>query len=161
MTDRQVDVADLVDRMQSASLTLAVAESLTGGLIMARLTEVPGVGDVLRGGAVVYATDTKASELGVDADLLDARGPIDGDVAIEMAKGVRERWQADIGLATTGVAGPDRQDGHEVGEVFVAISGPSGDRVERPEIDSGATRSHIRQATVDAALALLDSVVRR
>lgn len=161
MTDRPPDAGDIVAHLQEASLTLAVAESLTGGLILARLTDVPGVGDVLRGGSVVYATDTKASELGVDAELLAERGPIDGDVAIEMAKGVRQRWQADIGVATTGVAGPDQQDGHEVGEVYVAVSGPSEDWVERPDLAPDASRREIRLATVDAALALLDAALRR
>ena len=167
MTERQIDVVELVDQLRRASLTLAVAESLTGGLVMARLTDVVGVSDVLRGGAVVYATDTKASELGVDIQLLDEHGPVDGEVALAMARGVRERWSADLGLATTGVAGPGPQDGHPAGEFYVAVSSPTGERVVRPDLQAIASgwpeasrRLQVRQAAVDAALGLLDSTVR-
>jgi nicotinamide-nucleotide amidase len=153
--------ADLVATLRERGLTLAVAESLTGGLIMARLTEVPGVSDVLRGGVVTYATDTKASLLGVDADLLTLRGPVDPDVALAMAHGVRALMAADIGLATTGVAGPDTQAGHPVGQVFVAVVGPEGADVEelalQPDLgsaDSERVRTEIRQRAVEQALLL-------
>jgi nicotinamide-nucleotide amidase len=79
---------------------------------------------VLRGGVVAYATDLKAALLGVDADLLAARGAVDPEVAAQMAVGVRRATGADVGLATTGVAGPDPQDGHPPGLVYVAVAGP-------------------------------------
>ena len=105
-TAEGLDVDALVARLRQMGQTLAVAESLTGGMVMAALTEVPGVSDVLRGGSVVYATDTKTSQLGVDDRLLASRGPVDPDVALAMAQGVRERWTADLGLATTGRGRP-------------------------------------------------------
>ncbi|HVQ18891.1 MAG TPA: nicotinamide-nucleotide amidohydrolase family protein, partial [Actinomycetes bacterium] len=101
----------LVAELGERNLTVAVAESVTGGLLMGALTAVPGASDVLRGGVVVYATDTKASQLGVDPDVLETNGPVDAEVATAMARAVRGRWAADIGVATTGVAGPDPQAG--------------------------------------------------
>jgi nicotinamide-nucleotide amidase len=95
----------LIERGQ----TLAVVESLTGGLLAATLVEIAGVSAVFRGGLVVYATDLKASLGGVPPDLLAARGPVDPDVAVAMAEGGRARCGADWALATTGVAGPDPQ----------------------------------------------------
>jgi len=176
--DQQPNVEQLarevVEVCRARGLTVAVAESLTGGLFMATLTEIPGVSDVLRGGAVTYATDTKASELGVDETLLRDRGPVDPDVAVAMARGVRSRWGADVGIATTGVAGPEPQDGHPVGEVYVAMADAAGDQVEKvgpvpglaPDAgvglqstggsaDSEQVRSLVRQATVRAALELV------
>jgi nicotinamide-nucleotide amidase len=113
-----------------AGATVAVAESLTGGMITAALTDPAGASATFRGGAIVYATEAKA-ELGVDADLLAARGPVDGDVAAQLARRVRERYGATHGIATTGVAGPDPVDDHEVGTVFVAVDDADGSRVLR------------------------------
>jgi nicotinamide-nucleotide amidase len=167
VTDREgVDVVDLVARLGQAGKTLAVAESLTGGLVMATLTDVPGVSEVLRGGAVVYATDTKASELGVDAGLLAERGPVDPEVALAMARGVRVLWSADLGLATTGVAGPDPQGGHPVGEVYVAVADASDGQVIScpvPQHGTGQTpdRGQVRSASVQASLGLLRDWIGR
>jgi nicotinamide-nucleotide amidase len=110
---------------------------------------------VLRGGPVVYATDTKAAALDVDPELLAGRGPVDPDVATAMATSVRQRWHADMGLATTGVAGPDPQAGHPVGEVYVAVSDSGGSAVHRLDLAAGQDRSSIRSQTVNAALAAL------
>lgn len=133
--------------------TVAVAESLTGGALGAAITAVPGVSATFRGGVVAYATDVKASLLGVDRALLDRVGPVDPDVARQMAAGVRDRLGATYGLATTGVAGPDPQDGHPVGEVHVAVAGPAG--VTVASLRAGGDRAEIRAATVGRALALL------
>jgi nicotinamide-nucleotide amidase len=165
-TAEEVGADAVVARMRQLGKTIAVAESLTGGMVMAALTEVAGVSDVLRGGSVVYATDTKASQLGVDDRLLAARGPVDPDVALAMAHGVRERWTADLGLATTGVAGPEPQDGHQVGEVYVAVADASDGRVIRcpiPQHGTGdeAGRDHIRHATTQAALSLVEDWIGR
>jgi nicotinamide-nucleotide amidase len=101
-----------------------VAESLTGGMLCSALIDVPGASAVVRGGVVSYATDLKHRLLGVDAGLLAANGPVDPDVATQMAHGVRERLGADWGVATTGVAGPDPQDGIAAGTVYIAVAGP-------------------------------------
>lgn len=133
--------------------TLAVAESLTGGALGAALTDVPGVSATFRGGIVAYATDLKAELVGVDVGLLAQRGPVDAQVAAAMAAGVRARLGATWGLATTGVAGPDPQDGHLPGEVHLAVAGPAGGRADR--LDLPGDRAAVRAAAVRAALALL------
>jgi nicotinamide-nucleotide amidase len=134
--------------------TLAVAESLTGGLLAATIVDVPGASRSFRGGLVVYATDLKASLAGVPGELLDARGPVDPDVAVELARGACRRCGADWGLGTTGVAGPDPQHGVPAGTVYVGLAGPGEvSRVRR--LDLPGDRTAIRRATVDAALRLL------
>src|SRR5882724_12438580 len=97
--------------------TVAAAESLTGGLVAAALTDVPGASNAFRGGIVAYATELKAEVLGVDVTLLKRHGPVYAPVAAAMAEGVRQRLGATIGVAATGVAGPGPQDGHPAGTV--------------------------------------------
>lgn len=144
----------LIAELAPRGLTIAIAESLTGGLLVAELVAVPGASAVVRGGIVAYATELKHRLLGVDAELLEARGPVDPDVARQMAAGVRERLApADIGVATTGVAGPDPQHGHPPGEVWLGLSTESGELVERLDLSGG--REAIRRATVAAALDLV------
>jgi nicotinamide-nucleotide amidase len=131
--------------------TIGVAESLTGGLVTATLVSVPGASKVVRGGVVAYATDLKARLLGVDADLLAERGAVDEAVAAQMAAGVRAATGADVGLATTGVAGPDSQDGQEPGVVFVAVSTPVASEVHRLDLDGDRA-----QVIADAAGGVLE-----
>ncbi|MBM9618986.1 CinA family protein [Streptomyces zhihengii] len=134
--------------------TLAVAESLTGGLVASRLTEVPGASRVFRGSVTAYATALKSELLGVDAGLLAARGAVDPEVAAQMAAGVRRRLGATWGIATTGVAGPAAQDGKPVGTVYVAVSGPSGaGKTAALRLNGG--REDIRKESVRRVLDLL------
>ena len=149
-----VSSADVVARLVELGQTVGCAESLTGGMVVARLVDTPGASAVVRGGVVAYATPLKAALLGVDAALLASRGAVDPEVAQQMAEGARRVLAADWGLATTGVAGPDAQDGMPVGCVFVAVAGPSGSvEVERHDLAGG--RVEIRGGAVDAVLALL------
>ena len=145
--------ARVVARLTADGRTLAVAESLTGGQLAARLVDVPGASAVLRGGVVAYATDLKARLLGVDPDLLADRGPVDPEVAAQMAVGVRARLGADWGLSTTGVAGPDSQAGALPGTVFVGVAGPGGTQVRALRL--AGTRAEVRSGTVAQALHLL------
>lgn len=138
--------------------TLAVAESLTGGLVSATLVDVPGASAVLRGAVVAYATDLKHALLGVDAALLAARGAVDPEVARAMALGVRDRLGAHVGLATTGVAGPDPQDGHAPGTVHVAVALPTGVAVRTLALEGD--RAVVREAAVAAVLGLALSALR-
>ncbi|MBD5788145.1 CinA family protein [Cellulosimicrobium terreum] len=149
----------LLDRLGERGWTLAVAESLTGGLLASTLVEVPGASRVLRGGVVAYATDLKASLLGVDPDLLERRGPVDPDVALAMAGGVRRDLGADVGVSTTGVAGPDPQGGRAPGVVYVAVDAPGARRVV--ELRLTGSRSQVRVSAVEHALALTLEVVSR
>ena len=145
---------DLVARLTARGQTVAVAESLTGGLVAAALTDVAGSSAVVRGGVLAYATDLKAQVLGVDQGLLAGVGAVDPDVAEQMAAGVRSLMGATYGLATTGVAGPDQADGKAVGTVYVAVA-RSGSATVKALCLSG-DRAEIRTQSVLAVLALLD-----
>jgi nicotinamide-nucleotide amidase len=140
-------------RLATLGATVGVAESLTGGLLTAALTETSGASATVRGGLVVYATDLKASLAGVDPALLDARGAVDPDVAVALARGARRRLGATYGLGVTGVAGPEPQDGQPVGTVFAAVAGPLGDIVHSWLL--AGTRAEIRAAAVEKCLGLL------
>lgn len=132
--------------------TLAVAESLTGGLLAAALVDVPGASATFRGSVTAYATELKASVLGVDEGLLAVYGPVHPVVAGQMAEGVRRLLGATYGIATTGVAGPDPQGGQPVGTVHLAVAGPEGTLVSSPRLSGG--RARIRHGAVTAALEL-------
>lgn len=116
---------DLVRTLTSRRETVAFCESLTAGLASATVATVPGASTVLRGGLVTYATELKSTLAGVPEKVLDSHGPVAAVTARHMARGARERCSATWGVALTGVAGPDPQDGHPVGEVHIAVSGPS------------------------------------
>ena len=147
------DVArDVVDALRDEGLTIACAESLTGGLLCAALIDPPGASDVVRGGVVSYAADLKASLLGVDDDHLASCGTIDAGTAAQMANGVRRQCGSDIGVATTGVAGPEPSEGHPAGTVYIAVADESGVDVRRLELRGD--RAAIRAGTVEAALGL-------
>ncbi|WP_310719353.1 CinA family protein [Streptomyces lydicus] len=146
--------AGALELLAGRGQSLAVAESLTGGLVAGALTAVPGASRVLRGSVTAYATDLKRELLGVDGALLAAHGAVDAEVARQMAEGVRRVLGADWGIATTGVAGPEPQDGQPVGTVFVAVCGPGGAGEVR-RLALAGDRDRIRRDTIDAVLALL------
>lgn len=152
----------LVGVLTARGETVAVAESLTGGLVVATLVGVPGASTVVRGGVVAYATPVKATVLGVDADLLASNGAVDPEVARQMASGVRTALAVDgvpatWGISTTGVAGPDPQDGKPVGTVFVGIA--SAERSVATELHLEGDRAAIRSATVSELLARMTTEV--
>jgi nicotinamide-nucleotide amidase len=149
--------AQIVGLLTRRRQTVAVAESLTGGLLGAAITTVPGASSVFRGGVIAYATDVKAALLGVSAALLAERGAVDPDVAGAMAAGVRERLGAAIGAATTGVAGPDAADGKPPGTVHIAVSTAGGTVVQTLALSGG--RDEIRRDTVERSLRLMWSVL--
>ncbi|MEU7138555.1 CinA family protein [Nocardia sp. NPDC046473] len=126
-----VPAADLVHALTAAGQTVATAESLTAGLLSATIAGVPGASAVLRGGLVVYATDLKHSLGGVSDEVLKTEGPVAASTAEQLAVGARTRCGADWGVALTGVAGPDSQDGHAVGTVFLGLAGPGHTEVMR------------------------------
>jgi len=150
--------AGLVALLTARQQSIAVAESLTGGLLAAALTGVPGASAVFRGGVVAYATELKAVLLGVDRGLLDAHGAVSAEVAAAMAEGVRDRLGAAVGAATTGVAGPDPAEGKPPGTVYIAASAGDQTRVRRLALSGG--RAAIRAATVREALGLVHVLVR-
>ena len=150
-------VAELIADLTQRGLTLATAESLTGGGLVARLVDVPGASHVVRGGACTYAVDTKASVLGVSESQLAATGPVDEQVARQMARGARSLFGADIGLSTTGVAGPGPADGFEAGTVHIACAHPTGEELRLLHL--GGDRAAVRAGAIGAALALVRDVL--
>jgi nicotinamide-nucleotide amidase len=155
--DQEV-AAEAVRLVRERGETFATAESLTGGLVAATVVEIPGVSAAFRGGLVVYATDLKHALAGVPEDLLAERGPVDPDVALALAAGARRQCAADWGLATTGVAGPDPQDGVAVGTVFVAVDGPGGGEVRGLRLTGD--RAAVRTESVTRVLRLFSERLR-
>lgn len=157
--------ARLIAELTRRGLRIAVAESLTGGLVVAELTRVPGASLVVSGGIVAYDTQLKRSLLGVSAELLATEGAVHPEVARQMADGVRhalaiEGRSADVGLATTGVAGPTMQDGKSPGTVYLGIA--LADAVESVALELHGDRAEVRDATVHAAVdAVLARLTRR
>ncbi len=148
---------EVVAALVAGARTIATAESLTGGLVCAALTDVPGASAVVRGSVVAYATELKAQVLGVDATLLATGGAVQAEVARQMATGVCRVLGSDVGVSTTGVAGPDPQDGRAVGTVFVAVA--FGGEVTVRELALSGNRSSIRAKTVTQVLELVAGVV--
>ena len=135
-------------------LTLATAESCTGGLAAKRLTDVPGASSVFLGGVVSYTNGVKERALGVPRDILEEYGAVSEPVARAMAEGVRRLTCADFGLSVTGVAGPDRDDrGHDVGTVYIALSAQNETTVQLLHLSGG--RSAIRAAAADEMFRML------
>jgi nicotinamide-nucleotide amidase len=144
---------EILRLLTESGQTVAAAESLTGGLVAAALTDVPGSSKAFRGGVVAYATELKAEILGVDSRMLDKYGPVHAPVAAAMAEGVRLRLGATIGVATTGVAGPESADGFPPGTVHIAVS-LTDDTVVRTMALNG-NRDEVRRLTVERVLGLL------
>ncbi|MFT4774778.1 MAG: nicotinamide-nucleotide amidase [Candidatus Azotimanducaceae bacterium] len=147
-TDEDTMESVVLDLCRQRGLTLAVAESVTGGLVGGRLTDIPGASDVFVGGVVSYATSVKQQLLGV------SDGPVVSESAARvMAAGVRERLGADVGLSLTGVAGPDEQDGQPAGTLFVGMIGPGFEEVRQVRLPG--IREQMRQFSVITALGFL------
>lgn len=159
----QPDTTALLDAIRNRGLRLGVAESLTGGALAAAIVSVPGASDVFNGGVVAYATELKHSLLAVDAELLEEHGPVYPEVALQMADGIRsavavDGMPADVGISTTGIAGPDSPDGQPVGTVHVSVVGPTF-RIVKSFVFVGE-RAEIRQQSVDAAIAAALAALR-
>lgn len=158
MNDKAYELAERALRLLvERSATVGVTESLTGGMLGATLTAVPGSSAAFRGGLVVYATDLKESLAGVPGPLLAAEGPVSAHVAGALAAGARDRLEATYGVGLTGVAGPDAQDGQPVGTVYVAVAGPDSGEVRSVQLPGA--RAEVRAAAVSVGLELLIEVL--
>ena len=149
--------ADVVRLALERGCTIATAESLTAGLVTAALAEVPGCSAVLRGGVVAYATDVKAQVLGVEAGLL--AHVVSGEVAGSLAERACAVLGADLGIGTTGVAGPDPLDGQPPGTVWIAVHDGRRTRTEVRGLSLRGDRAEIRAGTVRACLDLAVEVL--
>ncbi|GAA5223556.1 nicotinamide-nucleotide amidohydrolase family protein [Nesterenkonia rhizosphaerae] len=183
--EASTDPVEIVQRCAHRGLTLATAESLTAGSLAARIADVPGASQALLGGVIAYSNQVKEHVLKVSAELLETRGAVDPIVAASMAQGAAERCGTDIGISTTGVAGPAPHQGKDVGTVYLGIacredavqrlglSLPQGcDRIDQdisqqwlagallldldPSADPDQMRVEIRKASVQGALKLVE-----
>ncbi len=152
-----VDASRALAAARKAHVRVAAAESLTGGLVAAALTAVPGASDVFVGGIVSYDSGIKAGLLGVDEGLLSDQGPVSEDVALAMAEGARAILGAEVAVATTGVAGPDPHGGKVPGTVCVAAVGPEGSLARTLAIPG--SRDDVRRKTVEAAIVVLVTIL--
>lgn len=151
--------ARVVALLRGTGQTLAAAESLTGGLVAAALTEAPGASPVVLGAVVAYDPGVKVGVLGVPRSLLDSHGVVSRECSEAMASGVRALLGVDWAVATTGVAGPGPSDGHPAGTVHVAVAGEHV-RAHRA-LHLNGDRTQVRDGTVEAALQLLHDTLQR
>jgi len=156
---RSTNAEDIVRQLTELNLTIATAESLTAGMLSSAVADVPGASAVLQGGVVAYNNNIKHKMLGVSADTLAVRGAVDSETAKEMAQGARSRFSADLGVATTGVAGPEPSEGKAVGIVFIALAAPDDSTMKFHRFAGG--RSEIRRATVAASMKLMAEWLER
>jgi len=147
-TDQQ-----LAELLSKSKVSVAVAESLTGGLISSRLTSIAGSSDFFVGGIICYNNRVKVMDVGVPAALISKMGPVSKEVAIALAEGIRKRMRTDVGLSATGVAGPKPQPPAPVGLIYIALASSKG--TEWKELHLQGTRSEIREKTAQAAVGLL------
>lgn len=149
---------DVLELLEKKGLKLAIAESLTGGMLCSELVSVPGASNTVLGSVVAYQTGLKSASLGVSSELLASQGAVDPEVAVQMAEGIRSRFSLQLlistdkvlGVSTTGVAGPLEQDGKPVGTVFIAVAGAKGAQVWEEHFSGD--RASIRIKTVESAL---------
>lgn len=145
--------------LRAGGHTVATAESLTGGRLAVRFTDVPGASETYLGGVVTYATELKASLLEVPDEVIERHGVVSAECARAMASGVRALTGASFGVSTTGVAGPEGQDGREPGTVFVGISGPG--LLEVLELDLDGDRQEVQEQTCEQALEALAAILAK
>jgi nicotinamide-nucleotide amidase len=155
-----VDAVSLENRsaelLREKGKTVAVAESCTGGLVSKRLTDVPGVSEVFPGGVTAYSLRSKRTLLGIDGALLDTYGAVSRETAVAMARGVRQRLGADIGIGVTGIAGPDGDgSGLPPGTVFVALDAEDGSYCRNPGVFRADDRAFTRTVAASHAFDML------
>lgn len=143
----------VVDMLRERSYTIAVAESVTGGLLSRILTSLPGSSAYFIGSAVCYSPRAKIIQTGIDPKLIAEHGIVSEETAIGLARGIRQRLVTTLGLGVTGVAGPDSHGGRPVGTVFIALSDKTGDMVKEFLFDGD--RAEIQQRAAEAAFGML------
>lgn len=154
-----VEPSSLITILRQSGLSIATAESLTGGGLCARLVDVSGASDVVLGGICTYATSHKTIQLQVDPELLASHGPVHPRVAAQMAQGVQRLFRADVAIATTGVAGPGPADGHCAGTVFIACLVK--EHLEVAHYQLSGERNQVRDLAIRAAICLTEETLRK
>ncbi len=143
----------IAELLKKSKTSLSVAESLTGGLVSSRLTNIPGSSEFFIGGSVCYHNRVKVIDVGVPANVISKNGPVSKETAIAMAEGIRKHMRTDIGLAVTGAAGPKPMPPAPVGQTYIALASDKG--TEFKELHLQGTRTEIREKATQALLGLL------
>lgn len=150
--------AKVIDLLRGRSESISCAESITGGALTSALVSISGASDVLLGSIVAYSKEMKINQLGLSAELIDERGLVSKEVALEMAKGARQKLGSSWAISSTGSAGPRALDGSSPGEIWIAIVGP--DRQESVKLSLNGARQEVINGAVESALTLLERILR-
>ncbi len=153
-------LSGIVEELKRKKLTLATAESCTGGLVGKLLTDMPGVSAVYLGGIISYTNDVKMNILGVSEQTIKEYTEVSAETAIEMAERVREKFSSDIGASVTGVAGPDGgTEANPVGTVYIAVSSQKGSSALRLSLDCELGRAEIRRTAAHIIFAMIEKII--
>ena len=150
--------AKVIDLLRERSESISCAESITGGALTSALVSISGASDVLLGSIVAYSKEMKINQLGLSAELIDEKGLVSKEVALEMAKGARQKLGSSWAISSTGSAGPRALDGSSPGEIWIAIVGP--DRQESVKLSLNGARQEVINGAVESALTLLERILR-
>ncbi len=150
--------AKVIDLLRERRETISCAESITGGAITSELVSVSGASDVLLGSIVAYSKQMKINQLGLSSELIESKGLVSKEVALEMANGARQRLGSSWAISSTGSAGPTALDGSSPGEIWIAILGP--DRQESVKFSINGARQEVISGAVESALTLLERILR-
>ncbi len=150
--------AKVIDLLRGRSESISCAESITGGALTSALVSISGASDVLLGSIVAYSKEMKINQLGLSAELIDEKGLVSKEVALEMAKGARQKLGSSWAISSTGSAGPRALDGSSPGEIWIAIVGP--DRQESVNLSLNGARQEVINGAVESALTLLERILR-
>jgi nicotinamide-nucleotide amidase len=150
--------AKVIDLLRERRESISCAESITGGALTSALVSVSGASDVLLGSIVAYSKEMKINQLGLSAELITEKGLVSKEVALEMAKGARQKLGSSWAISSTGSAGPRALDGSSPGEIWIAIVGP--DRQESVKLSLNGARQEVISGAVESALTLLERILR-
>ena len=150
--------AKVIDLLRERRQTISCAESITGGAITSELVSVSGASDVLLGSIVAYSKQMKINQLGLSSELIESKGLVSKEVALEMANGARQRLGSSWAISSTGSAGPTALVGSSPGEIWIAILGP--DRQESVKLSLNGARQEVINGAVESALTLLERILR-
>ena len=156
--DRSDLAAKVIDLLRERRESISCAESITGGALTAALVSISGASDVLLGSIVAYSKEMKINQLGLSAELIDKKGLVSKEVALEMARGARQKLGSSWAISSTGSAGPRALDGSSPGEIWIAIVGP--DRQESVKLSLNGARQEVISGAVEGALILLERILR-
>lgn len=158
---KQTIASDLIDVLKKHNKTISTAESLTGGLVSKLITDVSGVSKVFKGGICSYTNEIKHHILDINSKVIEEFGAVSEETALEMSNHIRKIMSTDIGISTTGVAGPGKSEGHEVGLVYISVASEERTIVKKLNFSSKLTREEIRNKTAEEIMKLAIEFVNK